>query len=568
MARTLPDRCPSKHLGFTDIGLCHQRHVPQHLGTQLSVLVTDHHGSATTAISTADGMAVQRRKMTPYGQTRTPAGSWPGDRGFLGGSQDATDLTHLGAREYDPDLGRFISVDPVMDLANPQQIHGYTYANNNPVTLSDPDGLKPLDSCQPFCDGGNTPDHGPTPTGSPAAPSVQIAPSTPPIENDPWVGPDGKDLPLPVKNQAEFKENYTKAYNFNTKHYAGVGNKYKWSVQAMSLFQACQQTAGCMGSDLSKDYLWWNATSKLETGEIMPFGGGIPPAGAITPSGQIKGKSNGAPGCHSFVPETAVLMADGTSKPIKDIGLGDVVQASDPASGESSARAVTALISGEGEKQLVDITIAAPDRPDTTGKVTATTEHPFWLADRGQWVNAGDVLPGNSLLTAAGTYVQVLAVRHWSQRQTVKNLTVEGIHTYHVLAGPAPVLVHNSTCTRYGAALSAAEAANPLMESLRTTGKLPSNYVTKAQAGAAGWEPGKAVGNKVPGGQIGGHIFENADNLLPNAAGRTWYEADVGISNMMKRSKQPGTRLVYSSDGLAYVTADHYRSFYQLPNWK
>ncbi|MDQ0934533.1 hypothetical protein QFZ49_004473 [Streptomyces turgidiscabies] len=37
---------------------------------------------------------------------------------------------------------------------------------------------------------------------------------------------------------------------------------------------------------------------------------------------------------------------------------------------------------------------------------------------------------------------------------------------------------------------------------------------------------------------------------------------------MMKRSKQPGTRLVYSNDGLAYVTNDHYKSFYQLPNWK
>ena len=131
-----------------------------------------------------------------------------------------------------------------------------------------------------------------------------------------------------------------------------------------------------------------------------------------------------------------------------------------------------------------------------------------------------------------------------------------------------PVLVHNSTCTRYGSALATAEAANPLVESLSATGKLPGNYVTKAQASAAGWVPGKALGNKIRGAQIGGDVFENADGLLPSAGGRTWYEADVGINNMMKRSKQPGTRLVYSDDGLAYVTSDHYRSFYQLPNWK
>ncbi|MFC5099639.1 RHS repeat-associated core domain-containing protein [Kibdelosporangium philippinense] len=65
----------------------------------------------------------------------------PGNRGFLGGSQDTgTGLTHLGAREYDPDTGRFISVDPVLAIGDPQQLNGYTYSNNSPVTMSDPSG--------------------------------------------------------------------------------------------------------------------------------------------------------------------------------------------------------------------------------------------------------------------------------------------------------------------------------------------------------------------------------------------------------------------------------------------
>lgn len=142
------------------------------------------------------------------------------------------------------------------------------------------------------------------------------------------------------------------------------------------------------------------------------------------------------------------------------------------------------------------------------------------------------------------------------------------IDPYYVLAGERSVLVHNSTCSQYKRVLGAAESANPLVDSLRATGGLPSNYVTKAEAAAEGWAPGKALGNSIPGAQIGGDVFENADGLLPRAAGRTWYEADVGLSNMMKRSKQPGTRLVYSNDGLAFVTGDHYRSFYQLPNWR
>ncbi|WP_437840095.1 RHS repeat-associated core domain-containing protein [Sorangium sp. So ce1153] len=117
-------------------------------------------------------------------------------------------------------------------------------------------------------------------------------------------------------------------------------------------------------------------------------------------------------------------------------------------------------------------------------------------------------------------------------------------------------------------ALRTAEAANPLIESLRTTGKLPSNYLTKAQAAAAGWQAGKPVGTHIPGGQIGGDVFQNTTGVLPSAPGRTWYEADVGLSSTISRSKQPGTRLLYSSDGLLYVTADHYETVHLIGTWK
>ncbi|WP_069884340.1 RHS repeat-associated core domain-containing protein [Streptomyces luteocolor] len=110
-------------------------------GGQVSVLLSDHLGTATTAVLLGTGQAVTRRKMHIFGGQRTAQSvNWPGDKGFVGGTTDNTGLTHLGAREYDPTLGRFISVDPVMDTADPQQMHGYTYGNNNPVVHSDPDG--------------------------------------------------------------------------------------------------------------------------------------------------------------------------------------------------------------------------------------------------------------------------------------------------------------------------------------------------------------------------------------------------------------------------------------------
>ncbi|MFI8103786.1 RHS repeat-associated core domain-containing protein [Streptomyces sp. NPDC086023] len=108
-------------------------------------LSADHHGTATLAFA-SDTLAVTRRRTLPFGEERGPQVTWPDDHGFLGKTRDAsTGLTHLDAREYDTALGRFISVDPVLNPADPQQLNGYAYGSNNPVTLSDPSGRIPLD---------------------------------------------------------------------------------------------------------------------------------------------------------------------------------------------------------------------------------------------------------------------------------------------------------------------------------------------------------------------------------------------------------------------------------------
>ncbi|MCG5437182.1 RHS repeat domain-containing protein [Micromonospora foliorum] len=111
-------------------------------GGQVSWLTSDHHGTGELAIDSST-MAVTRRLLTPYGTARGGTGTWPGERGFVGGNIDpGTWLTHLGAREYEPGTGRFISVDPIIDIDDPQQMHGYAYSSNNPTSFSDPDGLK------------------------------------------------------------------------------------------------------------------------------------------------------------------------------------------------------------------------------------------------------------------------------------------------------------------------------------------------------------------------------------------------------------------------------------------
>jgi len=137
---------------------------------------------------------------------------------------------------------------------------------------------------------------------------------------------------------------------------------------------------------------------------------------------------------------------------------------------------------------------------------------------------------------------------------------------------PEPVTSEGTANAATGARLKldlkTTQAANEVVDSLRATGQLPSNYVTQAEAMQNGWKPGKALNNTTPGGQMGGDIYINKEGVVPSAPGRVWYEADIGLSNTMARSNQPGTRLLYSNDGLLYITTDHYKTVTSIGAWR
>ena len=91
--------------------------------------------------------------------------------------------------------------------------------------------------------------------------------------------------------------------------------------------------------------------------------------------------------------------------------------------------------------------------------------------------------------------------------------------------------------------------------------RLPDYYVTKEEAIAAGWRSKKANLHEVlPGKMIGGNIYENKRNLLPNKHGRVWHEADFDFIDGYRNSK----RILYSNDGLIFVSYDHAQTFYEL----
>jgi hypothetical protein len=132
-------------------------------------------------------------------------------------------------------------------------------------------------------------------------------------------------------------------------------------------------------------------------------------------------------------------MADHTTKPIKDVKIGDKVLATDPATGKSTAQSVTRLHRNQ-DTDLADVTVVSAGRATT---LHTTWHHPFWNTDVGHWTEAKDLTPGTHLGTGDGSVETVIGVRAWAGSHDMRDLTVNDIHTYYVIAGNTPVLVHN-----------------------------------------------------------------------------------------------------------------------------
>jgi RHS repeat-associated protein len=110
-------------------------------GTTL-FLHADHLGSLMV-VTDASGQPVERFRYDPYGQILEHTGTDPQTPiAFIGGTQDlSTGLVYLNARYYNPQLGRFISPDSVVQNAfDPIAWSPYVYCRNNPTSFVDPSG--------------------------------------------------------------------------------------------------------------------------------------------------------------------------------------------------------------------------------------------------------------------------------------------------------------------------------------------------------------------------------------------------------------------------------------------
>ncbi|MCX8561181.1 Hint domain-containing protein [Mycolicibacterium mucogenicum] len=165
----------------------------------------------------------------------------------------------------------------------------------------------------------------------------------------------------------------------------------------------------------------------------------------------------------SFSPETLVLLADGTKRPIAELKVGDRVWSVDPETGRTSGQLVQAVLI-DHDTELLDVTITNP--ADVASVVHTTAKHPFYSTARAhtassevselaattgtasrpgaEWVDARDLRPGDQLATpfrdsvahVAGSTPVFGSADMW-------DLTIANTHAFYVATLTAAVLVHN-----------------------------------------------------------------------------------------------------------------------------
>ncbi|MFG2339549.1 polymorphic toxin-type HINT domain-containing protein [Streptomyces yangpuensis] len=463
--------------------------------SNLTYQSSDHHGTNGVQFNATDLTHV-RRPADPFGNERgtqpTP-GTWAGDKGFVGGTKEqATGFTLLGAREYDPTTGRFISPDPLIDAGDPQQWNAYAYSNNDPINNSDPSGLRYLgdtdadtthylrNTVQEGEKGWNSSSKSAETALNQANDGVTKAKKrrdelkhavvdlvmdligyndardcftkgdvmaciNTALNAVPW-GKIAKAIKIGIKAFKIYKE-LNKAYDAVN----AAENKATAALNAFTKAKKADDEAAAAASQARKA-----ADEKAATEKATDSAGTESKANRTDTDAETSGggadaragdSASGAPGCtkqNSFPTGARVQMADGTSKAIEDVEVGDKILATDPQTGETAPKTVTATIVTPDDKEFTDLTLtddANPRGPPAT--LTSTSHHPHWSETRRQWLDAGEFTPGEQLRKPDGTTLTVQTARSYPHTVTTHNLTVDDFHTYYVLAGATPVLVHN-----------------------------------------------------------------------------------------------------------------------------
>ncbi|WP_433894213.1 RHS repeat-associated core domain-containing protein [Streptomyces sp. CA-111067] len=495
----------------------------------LTFIAGDAHGTSSLALD-ASTLAITKRYTSPFGAPRSTATAWPDDKTFLGAPTDTdTGLTHIGAREYDPQTGRFLSVDPLLTTSDPQSLNGYTYADNNPATFSDPTGTMraPVDrgvSCEHADCSSATSGTGNVPTSgadasqdwidqeSLSTDDSSLGESIYPFMRNQGGHPEGgywnpfTNVTGKMETVCFGRTACNVAWKYLLRHPDDVAEgRYLAATYCLDNMRQCQSDAAD-----------WDHTQELTDVILTGLMADRPSEG--------KPKISGC----SFTPDTPVLMAEAKTKPIGEIKPGDKVEAASPNTGQhKGVRSVTATHINH-DNDLVDLSVETS--PGHRSTLHTTSRHPFWDDTLHKWIPAGQLKPAHSLETATDHHVRVSAVHIRPGAADMWNLTVDELHTYYVLAGTTPVLVHNSSCW------TATNSKTPMQNALGHWGKHKGDYpqlqnakqyVEAAQRFMKSEDPWIQTKVRSNGDIVRyNRVTEDFGIMTPNGEIRTYYKPD------------------------------------------
>jgi RHS repeat-associated protein len=436
----------------------------QHVLLQFS----DHLMSTMTVIDRDTGELVQRMAYQTFGATdsdyRPPRwGGLAAFKRFAGKPDDAeVGLTYFGARYYQPNLGRWISADPLSVHGLGSDLNMYAYVNGLPTMSTDEDGLQGL--CPgPVCESGYREplwmrgqlqvDFGPRIGGSdpaaPSTPSTMASTAMPALKDTGrWTGamrlatnisPIGLAFGLVLDPSRTVKSMVLDRLEA-VESLLGEPN----TVSDLSYTPA--RNAGSTGQQALTDTDQLLSITEQEiTGAVtgVVFRGALRGVVSLEARAATREVCPGGVclnGSKCFAAGTLVATPEG-ERAIDLIKVGDLVLSQDEATGEQSARRVTQTFVTL-DQQVIEATLAAADGVE---RLVATLTHPFYVEGQG-FTSASELEPGMSVMTASGT-ATVQGLRRMEGHRTVYNIEVESTHTYFV--GRLRSWVHNACPTVY-----------------------------------------------------------------------------------------------------------------------
>jgi RHS repeat-associated protein len=434
-------------------------------GTTTTLALSDRHDDVIAAF-TATGTGLSgSRAYDPLGKPIASSGTMFSGQGFQGDWTDpATGQVDMWHRAYDPTSGLFDSRDVTDNDPDPDSAAAdrYTYGDDNPLDRIDPTGFISAipANAQPWIVGTNgggrilvkipyQPDRNTfgyyyawiSPNTGGLAYYGSTVPGAPNVPGAARLGPNGGGFLV----SSQFQQEMNRVQNYNNKVITAAHS----GVTVGQAFDALIISRSC--------FTHFNASCAVQAALLAaPFAGRALEGTAVAArvlqdAGAVERRvtaGRAAEAClRSFSGTTPVLLASGKAVPISKIKVGDRVKATDPATGRSSDRAVTAVMVHRDD-DLLDVAVHNSDGSDSV--IHATAHHPFWDDTHHRWVEAAHLREGDRLHTPDGVIVTVAVLIPVPGTADMWDLTVDGDHDFYVVAldihgvTGAPVLVHNA----------------------------------------------------------------------------------------------------------------------------